>query len=123
MLLQLAVVEGNLFPVSLDFECREAVKMMVSVKCSLVYFLLFVCLFVWIVPEASARRAYRRVSMVLTVNRQKVKKVTVNRQIWKILTVNRRLDQEWLTVKRLLSRTIIASDNGVKSTIRSDIPK
>ena len=91
MLLQLAVVEGNLFPVSLDFECREAVKMMVSVKCSLVYFLLFVCL--------NCARGFCPTCLqeaLNGVNRQpsKVKKETVNRQIWKILTVNRRLDQE-----------------------------
>ena len=35
----------------------------------------------------------KRVSMGLTVNRQKVKKVTVNREKWKILTVNRQLNQ------------------------------
>ena len=55
--------------------------------------------------------------MGLTVNRQTVKKVTVNRQKWKILTVNRQLNQAKLAVKGLeylLSRTIIASNNGVK---------
>ena len=55
--------------------------------------------------------------MGLTDNRQTVKKVTVNRQKWKILTVNRLLNQAKLAVKGLeyhLSRTIIASKNGVK---------
>ena len=55
--------------------------------------------------------------MGLTVNRQTVKKVTVNRQKWIILTVNRQLNQAKLAVKSLeylLSRTIIASHNGVK---------
>ena len=59
-----------------------------------------------------------RVSMGLTVNRQTVKKLTVNRQKWKILTVNRQLNQAKLAVKSLeylLSRTIIASNNGVNS--------
>ena len=54
--------------------------------------------------------------MELTVNRQTVKKITVNRQKWIILTVNRQLNQEKLAVKSLeylLSRTIIASNNGV----------
>ena len=58
-----------------------------------------------------------RVSMGLTVNRQTVKKVTVNRQKWIILTVYRQLNQAKLAVKSLeylLSRTIIASNNGVK---------
>ena len=55
--------------------------------------------------------------MGLTVNRQTVKKVTVNRQKWKILTVNRQLNQAKLAVKSvkyLLSRTIIESNNGAK---------
>ena len=58
--------------------------------------------------------------MGLTVNRQTVKKVNVNRQKWKILTVNRQLIQAKLAVKGLeylLSRTIMASNNGVKQTI------
>ena len=58
-----------------------------------------------------------RVSMGLIVNRQTVTKVTVNRQKWKILTFNRQLNQAKLTVKSLeylLSRAIIASNNGVK---------
>ena len=64
--------------------------------------------------------------MGLTVNRQTVKKVTVNRQKWKILTVNRQLIQAKLAVKGLeylLSRTIMASNNGVKQTISLSIPK
>ena len=62
--------------------------------------------------------------MRLTVNRQTVKKVTVNRQKWKILTVN--LNRAKLAVKGLeylLSRTIIASNYGVKQTISLYIPK
>ena len=64
--------------------------------------------------------------MGLTVNRQTVKKVTVNRRKWKILTVNRQLNQAKLAVKGLeylLSRTVIASNNGVKKTINLCIPK
>ena len=56
--------------------------------------------------------------MGLTVNRQTVKKLTVNRQKCIILTVNRQLNQAKLAVKSLeylLSRTIIASNNGVNS--------
>ena len=58
--------------------------------------------------------------MGLTVNRQTVKKITVNRQKRKILTVNRQLIQAKLAVKGLeyvLSRTNMASNNGVKQTI------
>ena len=43
-----------------------------------------------------------------------------NRQKWIILTVNRQLNEALLTVKRLKYlplRTIIAPNNGVKSTI------
>ena len=64
--------------------------------------------------------------MGLTVNRQTVKKVTVSREKWKILTVNRQLIQAKLAVKGLeylLSRTIMASNNGVKQTISLYIPK
>ena len=56
--------------------------------------------------------------MGLTVNRQTVKKLTVNRQKLIILTVNRQLNQAKLAIKSLeylLSRTIIASNNGVNS--------
>ena len=48
-----------------------------------------------------------RVSIGLTVNRQTVKKVTVNRQLNQVKLVVKSLEY-------LLSRTIIASNNGVK---------
>ena len=64
--------------------------------------------------------------MRLTVNRQTVKKVTVNRQKWKILTVNRQFKPGKISrqgLEYLLSRTIIASNYGVKQTISLYIPK
>ena len=64
--------------------------------------------------------------MGLTVNCQTAKKVAVNRQKWKILTVNRQLIQAKLAViglEYLLSRTIMASNNGVKQTISLYITK
>ena len=50
--------------------------------------------------------------MGLTVDHQRVKNVTVNRQKWKILTIKR--------LRYLLSRSIIASNNDIKSTISLD---
>ena len=79
---------------------------------------------------AKITKCWLRVSMGLTVNSQTVKKVTVNRQKWKIKrqpsTVNRQLIQAKLAVKGLeylLSRTIIASNNGLKWTISLCFPK